>query len=291
MLRSAIQRTLERIPSFAFSFHRTMTVTTQSHYQGHTVSSYESAFFYSAGAYTDYLSKLVVKRLGLQPTTSRRILDIGGGTGNFTRMIVRNSPEVQAIIVDPFLDGHHDDEQNTAAVRFVKASAESLAEPSDGIWWRQDYHQVLMKEVIHHIDATVRPKIFAGVFRDLPHKESPDPGILIITRPHLEIDYPLWDEARQVWAANQPSQEALRVDLEYAGFSFISSSIEEYPCEVQFERWISMVKNRFWSTFSTFTDEELNTACERMRNEEAHRIDDNGIIRFQDRLLVISAHK
>lgn len=270
-----------------------MTVT-QSHYQAHTVSSYESAYFYSAGAYTDYLAKLVVRRLGLEPTTCRRILDIGGGTGNFTKMVVRNSPEVEAIVVDPFLEGHEegtDESSSTASVKFVKASAEILAEPPDNTWWRQDYHQVLMKEVIHHIDASDRLNVFSGIFRDLPEKPSPDPGILIITRPHADIDYPLWEEARQVWAANQPSQGELQADLEQAGFSFVSSTIEGYPCEIEFERWTSMVKNRFWSTFSNFSDDELEQACEQMRVDEADRIDEDGTIHFEDRLLVISAYK
>lgn len=270
-----------------------MTEVTQSHYQGHTASSYESAYFYSAGDYTDYLTKMVVKRLGLEPTTCRRLLDIGGGTGNFTRMVVRNSREVEAIVVDPFLTGHEEDNAttNAASVKFVKAPAESLAEPGDNVWWRQDYHQVLMKEVIHHIDASDRVGMFAGIFRDLPDKTSTDPGILIITRPHADIDYPLWEEARQVWSANQPSQVELHADLEEAGFSFMSSTIEGYPCEIEFERWISMVKNRFWSTFSNFSDDELEGACERMRLDEAHRIDEQGMIHFEDRLLVISAYK
>jgi SAM-dependent methyltransferase len=282
-------RALQRVPKLTL-IRRTMT--TQMHYEGHSASSYESAYFYSAGDYTDYLSKMVVKRLGLEPTTCRRILDIGGGTGNFTRMIVKNSPEVEAIVIDPFLEGQEEStESSTASIKFVKAPAESLSEQGDKVWWRHDYHQVLLKEVIHHIHASDRVNVFAGIYRDLPQRPSADPGILIITRPQTDIDYPLWEEARQVWAENQPSLKELRSELEQAGFTQISNTIEGYPCEIEFERWISMIKNRFWSTFSNFTDDELEEACQRMRVDEAYRIDDNGKISFEDRLLVIAAYQ
>jgi SAM-dependent methyltransferase len=263
-------------------------MTTQSHYEGHSASSYESAYFYSAGAYTDYLAKLVANRLGLEATTKRRIVDIGGGTGNFTKMIVQNSPEVEAIVVDPyFLEGT---ESSTDSLKFVKAPAEILAQSSDNVWWRQDYHQVLLKEVIHHVKASDRGAVFSGIFQDLPDKPSSDPGLLIVTRPHADIDYPLWNEAKQVWAENQPSLTELQSELEQAGFSHISNTIEAYPCEIDFERWLGMVKGRFWSTFSNFTDEELEEACKRMRADEEHRIDEKGVIHFEDRLLLISAY-
>jgi len=280
----------------------TNTSSTQSHYEAHSATTYESAYFYSPGAYTDYLTKLVVSRLGLEATTKRRVLDIGGGTGNFTKMMVENSPSVEAIVVDPFLEGEDNATSAVGSVKFVQAPAEMLGEPrTDGMWWRQDYHQVLMKEVIHHLNAKDRVAVFRGIHQDISSSSSSsssasssmsdDPNILIITRPHLEIDYPLWKEAKQVWAENQPSLTELQSELEGAGFSRVTSSIEAYPCEIDFERWMSMVKGRFWSTFSNFTDEELEEACERMRIDEAERINEDGVIHFEDRLVFISAYK
>jgi SAM-dependent methyltransferase len=288
-------------------------MTTQSHYENHSISSYESAYFYSEGEYTEYLSRIVTRRLGLEPTSCRRILDVGGGTGNFTRMLLRKSPEVEAIVIDPFLleinqsdvDGNRDSTISnsnsssasppvvTNRVKFVKASAEIFLDPptEDTLWWRQDYHQVLMKEVIHHIDSSNRIGVFSGILGDLPEKPSNDPGLLIVTRPSEDIDYPIWAEAKDVWAQNQPSLKQLQYELEQAGFSYISNTIEGYPCEIKFERWVSMIKNRFWSTFSHFSNQELDDACEQLRRDESHRIDENGIIRFEDRLLFISAFK
>jgi hypothetical protein len=78
---------------------------------------------------------------------------------------------------------------------------------------------------------------------------------LIITRPQLEIDYPLWNEARQVWAQNQPSVQDITKDLQQAGFSNVSHTLEPYPCSVSLERWQGMVQKRFWSTFSKFSNQ------------------------------------
>jgi hypothetical protein len=280
-------------------FHR---MSTKSHYEGHSADTYESAFFYEPGAYTEHLKNLVKRSLQLDASSDdskkeRCLLDIGGGTGNFTRMILEGTNE-RAIVVDPFLEQESIsvvDESESAAsakqIRFVKAPAEEFKlDPTDETtWWRRNYHQVLLKEVVHHFQDTDRVSIFKGIFNGLERSDAP--SLLIVTRPKLEIDYPLWDEAREVWAKNQPSLGQFVDELEQAGFSNVQHSIESYPCTVLLERWQSMVKARFWSTFSNFTDEELNEACDRIAESEKERIDKDGLIHFEDRLLFITARK
>jgi len=61
------------------------------------------------------------------------------------------------------------------------------------------------------------------------------PLLLIITRPQYDIDYPLWPEAKQVWATNQPSLESLISDLQTAGFYHVHATIERYPCRVSLQ--------------------------------------------------------
>jgi hypothetical protein len=147
----------------------------------------------------------------------------------------------------------------------------------------------LLKEVAHHFDSAKRVDIFRGIFQGL--EPSSDTSVLIITRPQIEIDYPLWDEARQVWKDNQPSALEFCDELEKAGFVDIHHSLEGYPCQIALERWQSMVKGRFWSTFSNFSDDELEDACERIAKEYQDRIDEEGVLQFEDRLVFISARK
>lgn len=276
-------------------FHRSQrAMTSKSHYEAHTSESYESAFFYEEGAYTQYLCDLVVERLRLKDQKSGTLVDIGGGTGNFTRMLVAasDSSDLQAIVVDPFLS----ESSGSDGLQFFRASAEEYMKQeisnSDKAW-RQGYSQVLMKEVIHHVAAADRVAIFRGMLegaRTVSSNTLKIPSILIITRPQREIDYPLWDEAREIWAKNQPHVDELIKDLLTAGFARVDYTVESYPCEIALERWQTMVKQRFWSTFATFSDSELVEACNTIEESEIGRIDANGVLRFEDRLVFIKAY-
>lgn len=202
------------------------------------------------------------------------------------------STTCQAVVVDPFLEdtaGSSSSAQadtTAAQVGFCKASAEDFADSSKRPF--QEFHQVLLKEVAHHLKD--RPQIFRGFYDCLVPSPKDRHSLLIITRPQKDIDYPLWEEARDVWAKNQPSSEEFVSELEGAGFTNVEQTTERYPCSIPLERWQSMVKNRFWSTFAGFSDEELAIACANMPEYEKSRIRD-GSIHFEDRLLFISASK
>lgn len=197
---------------------------------------------------------------------------------------------MHAIVIDPFLEKSVSVDDKDAVVRFISAPAESFMEQHDVEHdWKTGYHQILMKEVAHHFADADRIPIFKGMFQGLLPSDGP-PSILIITRPQKDIDYPLWDEARLVWEQNQPSLDQFISELESAGFMDVKHSIEEYPCTVALDRWQSMVKRRFWSTFSHFSDDALEAACEKIAENERHRLK-NGILHFEDRLLFITAKK
>ena len=267
-------------------------IKSQAHYEGHTANSYESAFFYEEGAYTQYLCDLVAQRLGLEKNSTGTLVDIGGGTGNFTRMLVEKAPKINAIVVDPFLP--ESSSSSGDQVKFVKASAEAYMEPAtvDDWRWQQKNSQVLLKEVIHHLEKKDRPAIFQGMLQSAAastEQQPSTPALLIITRPQREIDYPLWKEARDIWAANQPHVNELMMDLRKAGFQTVDYTVEAYPCEISLKRWQAMVRQRFWSTFANFTDSELEAACLTMAAAEAHRVDEHGIVRFEDRLVFLRA--
>lgn len=275
-------------------------MTTSSHYEAHSPESYEEAYFYEAGTYQQYLIDLVGQRLQLSDSSTqeeRHILDIGGGTGNFAQALLEGAPQNTRItVVDPFLDPTKSttDDEATTNLAFVKAPAEDfLKAPSNDekdTWRRQGFHQVLLKEVVHHLEDKDRVGIFQGMYQELIPTPSA-PSVLIITRPQTEIDYPLWDAAREVWKKNQPSVDEFSKELLEAGFCDIQHTLEPYPCQIALSRWQSMVKNRFWSTFSNFSDEELREACAQMEVDYQDRVDDQGILHFEDRLVFLSARK
>jgi hypothetical protein len=172
---------------------------------------------------------------------------------------------MDAIVVDPYLPASSDRvEQNN--VQFVKASAEEFIPRDDDeamheqdmLEWKDGYNHILLKEVVHHLDAKERVDIFTGLRNGLfsgkaTNKQSKDEdsaSLLIITRPQIDIDYPMWPAAKDIWAANQPSADEIEDDLHKAGFTKIQRSIKSYPCEITLNKWLDMVRNRFWSTFS-----------------------------------------
>jgi hypothetical protein len=265
------------------------------------------------------------------------LLDVGGGTGNFTRLLLEGTTTRlrAAVVVDPFLiedeepetssSGSEESTSSTSlapassppSIRFVRAGAEDFIvrdddaavaaaksekkRPEQQPWWRSGYHQVLMKEVVHHIKTADRAAVFRGLRNGLEPLDDAEsesstalplstPSLLIITRPQIDVEYPLWEEARLVWANHQPSEEEIVRDLEAAGFAYVSTELHSYPCSIALERWKAMVRKRFWSTFSHFSDEELERAVERMDASELHRIDRDGFLHFDDRLLFIAAH-
>lgn len=286
---------------------------TQSHYENHSADSYDSAYFYEVGTYTKHLRDLCHSRLQLgvawnvsnsgsgtpNPTAllskDRVLLDIGGGTGTFTRMLIQDT-DCRAIVVDPFLEHQSSEGEENDSVLFVHAPAEAfkvdLNSPSiDFDDWRTNYHQILLKEVAHHFADQDRVPIFRGMHKGLVRTTGSVPSMLLITRPQKDIDYPLWDEAKVVWALNQPSVEQFMAELQAAGFVDVSYTVETYPCSIQLERWQSMVRARFWSTFANFSDEQLFEACHTIANREKHRITADGNLHFEDRLIFITASK
>jgi len=270
-----------------------------NHYEAHTTESYESAFFYTPGEYMVHLQKQVRQAFAVDVKEKRRLIDVGGGTGNFTKMIIEDTA-MDAISVDPFLsveDHQGDDEakRSRRQLHFIKAPAEDFAKEfkdfSARPWWMCDYHQILFKEIVHHIAKADRVKVFSGLragLAKMPKKEgAAPPALLIMTRPQDDIDYPMWPAAKKVWAANQPGVEDIKGDLVAAGFTNVKHTMVPYTCSCKLTQWTQMVKNRFWSTFIEFTDEELAAGCEVIAKERA--VDAEGNISFDDRMLYITA--
>jgi len=210
---------------------------------------------------------------------------------------------------------------NLDLLSFVKAPAEDFLQPpsssNEDCCWRTNtidrefggYDQILLKEVVHHFEKKDRVGIFRGMREGLRRRSSsfqkqttpttlPPPSLLIITRPNVNIDYPLWDQARAVWKEDQPSIEEIEDELKQAGYTRLERSMEAYPCSISLPRWQAMVKNRFWSTFSKFSDEELEQACKSIAQDyDAKKTPETAeednyhdpILQFEDRLIFLTA--
>lgn len=284
-----------------------MTGTTADHYSQHSAKSYDSAFFSSDEDYVHYLTKLIQEKFKWRKNendasitaTSLTLLDIGGGTGTFTKRLIDEYPSFKAIVMEPFLETSKDAYENNndkSNISFCKASADDFLREDnllkdDVPILRTGYHHVLMKEMIHHITESNRTAIFRAIhtgFQTLQFYHDSAAALLIVTRPKYDIDYPLWPAANKIWEANQPDPQSIIQDLEDAGFQKVVTTTHAFACRVNIERWKRMIQRRFWSTFSSFTDAELLEACKTY--DDHPKLFEDGNLHFEDRLIFITAY-
>ena len=236
-------------------------------------AGYEEAFFYSAGPYQEWLLDQVAQRLDLSDSRLR-VADVGGGTGNFSARLAAHAGLVAPVLcVD-----NSPDMLAVAAARpgVTPVCLDALAfSCSEG----RAYDRALLKEIVHHLPPSDVAPMYSGLAAQL----TPGSGVCCTVTRHQEVDYPLFEAAAQVWREKQPAVEALEAAMRAAGFQDVRVESATYRATMPKQRWFAMVRARFWSTFSNFTDDEL----ERGLGELEARYQGQEEVTFNDRLLFL----
>jgi non-heme Fe2+,alpha-ketoglutarate-dependent halogenase len=231
-----------------------------------------SAFFYESGPYQEWLLAQVAQRMELH-CSGLRVADVGGGTGNFSALLAAHAGLVAPVLcVD-----------NSPDMLAVAASRPGVTPVClDALAFSQSegraYDRALLKEIVHHLPAADVAPMYSGLASQL----TPGGVCCTVTRPQ-EVDYPLFGAAAEVWKAKQPAVEALAAAMRAAGFQDVRVESATYHATMPKHRWFAMVRARFWSTFSAFTDEEL----ERGVGELEARYTGMEEVAFNDRLLFL----
>lgn len=244
-----------------------------SHYAEVAAEAYEQAFFYSSPEYRRWVMGHVERYFGL-PDPEARIVDLGGGTGNFWQehagwrrvLCVDASREMLAKAVD----------QRAVEPMLADALQFALMPPE-----QMSYTHVLLKELVHHIPADNIGPMYAGLFSQL----QPGGVALTITRPQ-EVDYPLFARAREIWRERQPPASAFVAAMEAAGFE-VEVAAHDYTATLPKATWLAMMRSRFWSTFSYCSNEELEAGIAEVNAVHAGQ----DTVQFVDRLLFLVARK
>jgi 2-polyprenyl-3-methyl-5-hydroxy-6-metoxy-1,4-benzoquinol methylase len=250
-------------------------INLERHYKD-VAKVYEGAFFYESGVYQEWTLKLLQEHLQLGDSpSSLRLADVGGGTGNYTELLA-----VQ--LRDPVLCVDMSEQMlKVAAERkgvITKCQdAVTFALSSDVI----TYDRILLKEVIHHIPATEMAAMYAGLRKQL----ASGGRIVTITRPQ-EVDYPLFTAAREVWRKNQHSAKQIANAIGASGLD-VKCMEAVYIATMPKQNWFDMVRSRFWSTFSAFSDKELEEGIA----ELAAKYADVDTVQFDDRLIILIGTK
>ena len=224
----------------------------RQHYE-RLADTYDDNWAYSSG-YVRWMAARIAEALGLQPTD--RMADIGCGTGLFAREVADIVvPQHPLQCVDPSaamlkqIDGF-------ASLLPIQASAEDLAErrvrlpyvPLDAAW---------MKEAVHHL---VDP---AGTLAGLATLLAPGGRLLIVMLP-ASIEYPLFDAALRRYEELQPDPADIAQHLTAAGLQ-TSLTYVEHRLTLDRERYLAMVRARYMSLLSLFSDEEIEAGITEIR--------------------------
>lgn len=245
-------------------------------------SQYQRAWFYEEG--TDYQGWLVATLVPrLQASPSSRVVDLGGGTGNFSAALHRACGLRQFILcVDP------------SAGLLAQAQTHPEVEPvlADGLGFvgraDQAYDRLLLKEVVHHFPQTDLGTLFTGA-----HRQLRDGGRLVImTRPQDSSHYPFFQGAHQAWAAAQLHERVYVAALEVSGFA-VALEQADFTVEMPLSRWLGMVKGQFWSNLHGFTEDEMAAGVEEIRAKAVagKEGEEDPIISFPDRIVFITGSK
>lgn len=213
-----------------------------------------------------------------QSTRSRRVADLGGGTGNFTaalaaRLSLKDGEHIMC--VDPFEEMLNLAYEHQPVVQPLLMGAVEFAQTA------QELDCVVLKEVIHHIPETQWGALFGGIFKQL----TAGGVVVIITRPQ-EVEYPLFPRAAEIWRAHQPPAEPFCAALQDAGFS-VHVEMNSYPVQLEKVAWLRMVAGRFWSTFSLCSEKELREGLALLELRHA----EDEVLSFSDNLVFIIATK
>ena len=192
----------------------------------------------------------------LRPTPGVRIADIGSGTGLFLGRLVETASAATPILcIDPsrhMLDLLPDDPRLSP----VRATAEQIASGEVPLPYEQ-VDAFVLKEAVHHVTD------IPATLRGLAGRLAPGGSILIVTLPR-RLEYPLFPEALERFAAGQPEPGDIAEALRAAGLR-TEHRYEEYPVTIDREQWIGLVRNRWMSVLSTFSAEEIDAGVEAIR--------------------------
>lgn len=175
----------------------------------------------------------------IKPYTQNKIIvDIGCGTCHFTELLQSK----KMICVEP-----------SKKMLFFRPQLNNQEKyPMDGLEFMSKtkfgYDTTIFKESIHYFNSDEQINIFKACHLRSNH-------IIITTRPKIN-HYPWFDKAQINFELSCIDIGDVQQRLENLGFSTIEQQIS-LPIKILRKEWLDLLKKRFWSNLSRFSDEEL----------------------------------
>ncbi|MFJ1595487.1 class I SAM-dependent methyltransferase [Streptomyces sp. NPDC088261] len=206
--------------------------------------------------YVPWMSARIAEALSL--SSADRIADIGSGTGLFAREVSRVvRPERPILCVDP----------SEAMLRRISArpspfltpvlaSAEDVADMRTTLPY-DELDAVWLKESVHHVADP------GATLRGLAQRLSPEGRLLVVMLP-TTIQYPLFRAALDRFEELQPDPADITGHMERSGVEAQLFHVE-HELRLDRDKYFAMVRARYMSLLSTFSDSEIEKGIEEMR--------------------------
>jgi ubiquinone/menaquinone biosynthesis C-methylase UbiE len=235
---------------------------TREHY-ARLAATYDQNWAHSPEFMT-WMTGCIQQRLRI--TGNDQVIDIGCGTGLYARELAFEAASV--VCADssaPMLEQVPRDGRLIA----VNASAQDLASGRVRLP-AERFDAMLLKEVLHHVENQ------GEVIRGLAGLLKPGGRMLVVMLP-TTISYPLFGAALELFNRQQPDPAGIAAQMTAAGLE-AELDYEGFPLVFPVERYLQMVRDRYMSLLSHFSDAELEAGAGEIRR--AHPGDE---ISFEDR--------
>jgi ubiquinone/menaquinone biosynthesis C-methylase UbiE len=213
--------------------------STNQHYEN-LATKYDQLWSHSK-SFVDGMTNLIATHL--DPAPDDRIVDLGGGTGIYSKALL-NRVDIRnpILVVDPspsMLAGLDECEN----IEPVVGDADSFSQSNTPV------DRILIKEAVHHFSDPVR------TLAELGSCLRPGGRILIVLLPP-RIEYPLFRAALDKFEELQPHYLDIAQGLRHAELD-IEIAHHTINVELPTSRYIDMVMNRYMSLLSEFSDNEI----------------------------------
>jgi SAM-dependent methyltransferase len=226
----------------------------RGHYE-ELAAEYDEHWVYGPD-YVPWMSGQITQALQLNPMD--RIADIGSGTGLFAREVAKQlRPRHPVLCVDPSEAMLRQlGTQPPAALTPIVASAEDIAEGRTRLPYEQ-LDAMWLKESVHHVADP------AHTLRGLADRLASGGRLLVVMLP-ASIQYPLFEAALTRFEELQPDPAVIEGHLRAAGLESGLSYVE-HELRIDRDKYFGMVRARYMSLLSTFSDSEIEKGIEEMR--------------------------
>ena len=215
----------------------------------------------------DFYSQKIVEYLELKPTDN--FVDLGCGTGIYTKKIRDLAQLINPVIcVDISAKMLENIPDNKKFKTILMDAVEFSAQPGR-------YDKILMQNMTHHILDKEK------LIRNFAQKLNLDGKILIIGLPY-RLDYPLFEKALKkfqnlYYKGEQSIDFFLNLDFE------VKLNYIKFPVSVEKSKYLKMVKHRFISTLSSFSDPEIEEGLKELEGKYQKKL----VLNFNEIFLFI----